>query len=100
MHLLRKGFGASAAASASSLRAVDIAGDVAVKSARVVASTATQAVGFTLSAIGVVANTLIMGVTIYDMAKGSKNIIFKEKFFTSLLLTLLPSFEVSAMFLK
>ena len=65
---LRKGFGVSAAASASSLRAVDIAGDVAAKSARVVASTATQAVGFTLSAIGVVADILVLGVTIYDLA--------------------------------
>ena len=72
LHLLRKGFGISAAASASSLRAVDIAGDVAVKSARVVASTATQAIGFSLSAVGMVADILVLGVTIYDLAKGSK----------------------------
>ena len=72
LHLLREGFGVSAAASASSLRAVDAAGDVAVQSARVVTSTTTQAIGFTLSAVGMVADILILGVTIYDLAKGSK----------------------------
>ena len=65
---LRKGFGISAAASASSLRVVYIAG----KAAKVVASTSTKAVGYTFSAVGMVADILTLGVTIYDLAKGSK----------------------------
>ncbi len=72
LHLLRKGLGISAAASASSLRTVDVAADVAVTSTKVIATTASKVAGITLSAIGMAADVFTLGVTIYDLAKGSK----------------------------
>ena len=72
LHLLRKGFGITAAASASSLRTVDVVADVAAGSVKVVASTAGKVLGFTFSAIGVAADLFTVGVAIYDLAKGSK----------------------------
>ena len=65
-----------AAVSASSLLAVDVAGDVAVKSARVVASMTTPShhrIYFECSWHGYrVTDILVLGVTIYNLAKGSE----------------------------
>lgn len=75
LHLLRRGFGLSAAASASSLRTVDVAGDVAGGATRVVATTTGRVfigLGFAFSAIGIVVDLISAGAAIYDLAKGSK----------------------------
>ena len=72
LHLLRKGFGITAAASASSMRTVDVAADVVAGAVKVVASTAFNVLGFMFSAIGVAADLFTAGVAIYNLAKGSK----------------------------
>ena len=75
LHLLRNGFGPSAAASASSLRTVDVAAKVAGSTTKVVATTAGKVfigLGFAFSAIGIVVDLVSAGMSIYVLAKGSK----------------------------
>ena len=72
LHLLRNGFGLLAA---SSLRTVDVAADVAGSTTKVVTTTAGKVfigLGFAFSAIGIVVDLVSAGMSIYDLAKGSK----------------------------
>ena len=74
LHLLRKGFGITAAAAASSLRTVDVASDAAGGAVKLVASTTGKVItglGFAFSAIGIAADLVSAGVSIYDLVKGS-----------------------------
>ena len=81
LHLLRKGLGITVAASASSLRTVDVASDTAGSATKVVASTSGKVLlgfGYAFSAIGIAADLVSAGVTIYDLAKGSKTSTSKQ----------------------
>ena len=74
-HLLRKGFGLSAAASASSLRAVEVVTDAGVSTTKLVATTAGKVLtgfGYGLSAVGIIIDLVSAGVAIRDLSKGSK----------------------------
>ena len=74
-HLLRKGFGLSAAAGASSLKTVEIVSDAGVTTTKLVATTAGRVLtglGYGLCAIGIVVDLISAGVAVYDLSKGSK----------------------------
>ena len=81
LHLLHKGLGITVAAFASSLRTVDVAFDTAGGAIKVVASTSGKVLlgfGYAFSAIGIAADLVSAGITIYDLAKGSKTSTSKQ----------------------
>ena len=81
LHLLRKGFGITAAAATYSLRTVDVASDAAGGAVKLVASTTGKVMTgltFAFSAIGIAADLVSTGVSIYDLAKGSKTSTSKQ----------------------
>ena len=81
LHLIRKGFGIPAAAGACPFRVVDVAADAAGGATKVVATTTGKVLigfGFAFSAIGIVCDIVSAGVSIYQLAKGSKTSVSEQ----------------------
>ena len=74
LSLLRRGAGLTAAASASSLRTVDVASDVAAGGVKIAATTTGKVLtglGFAFRAMGIAVDLISAGVAIYDLFNGS-----------------------------
>lgn len=71
LHLLRKGFGTTAAATASSLRVVEAANG-SVKVAATTAGKVFSGIGIAFGAVGIIFDIVSAGMSIYDLASGSE----------------------------